>query len=114
MGAKLSYAHHITFSRSDYDLNKLSFGVNAGMVQSQLDQSDWGPGFDPIVNGSELKYNYFNVDAGASYHFLDFYAHATVKNLVTTDREIYSDMEKDNIRRRSEEHTSELQSRPHL
>ncbi len=99
MGAKLSYAHHITFSRSDYDLNKLSFGVNAGMVQSQLDQSDWGPGFDPIVNGSELKYNYFNVDAGVSYHFLDFYAHATVKNLVTTDREIYSDMEKDNIRR---------------
>lgn len=99
MGAKLSYAHHITFSRSDYDLNKLSFGVNAGMVQSQLDQSDWGPVFDPVVNGSELKYNYFNVDAGVSYHFLDFYAHATVKNLVTTDREIYSNIESDNLRK---------------
>jgi len=98
MGAKLSYAHHITFSRSDYDLNKLSFGVNAGMVQSQLDQSSW-EGFDPIVDGSELKYNYFNVDAGVSYHFLDFFAHATVKNLVTTDREIYSDRESDNLRK---------------
>ena len=99
MGAKVSYAHHITFSRSDYDLNKLSFGVSAGMVNSQLDQSDWGNGFDPSVNGNELKYNYFNVDAGMSYHFLDFYAHATVKNLITSDREIYSDIESDNLRK---------------
>src|SRR5690554_1011059 len=99
VGAKISYAHHITFSRSDYDLNKLSFGVSAGMVNSHLDQSDWGYDFDPSVNGSELKYNYFNVDAGVSYHFLDFYAHATVKNLVTTDREIYSDIESDNLRK---------------
>lgn len=102
VGAKLTYAHHITFSRSDYDLNKLSFGISGGMVQSQLDMSDWGnsAGFDPgVVAGSELKYNYFNVDLGASYHFLDFYAHATVKNLITTDREIYSDIESDNLRK---------------
>src|SRR5690606_36724767 len=99
VGAKLTYAHHITFSRSDYDLNKLSFGVSAGMVNSQLDQTEWGHGFDPSVNGSELKYNYFNVDAGLSYHFLDFYAHATVKNLITSDREIYSDIESDNLRK---------------
>lgn len=99
MGAKLSYAHHITFSRSDYDLNKLSFGVSAGMVQSQLDQSEWGNVFDPSVNGNELNYNYFNVDAGVSYHFLDFYAHATVKNLITTDRAMYSDIESDNLRK---------------
>ncbi|SEH54415.1 type IX secretion system membrane protein, PorP/SprF family [Paenimyroides aquimaris] len=99
VGAKLTYAHHITFSRSDYDLNKLSFGVSAGMVNSQLDQTEWGHDFDPSVNGSELKYNYFNVDAGLSYHFLDFYAHATVKNLITSDREIYSDIESDNLRK---------------
>lgn len=101
VGAKLTYAHHITFSRSDYDLNKLSFGISGGMVQSQLDMSDdRSPVFDPqVVPGTELKYNYFNVDLGASYHFLDFYAHATVKNLVTTDREIYSDVESDNLRR---------------
>ena len=99
VGAKLTYAHHITFSRSDYDLNKLSFGVSGGMVNSRLDQSEWGNEFDPSVNGSELKYNYFNVDAGVSYHFLDFYAHATVKNLITSDREIYSDRESDNLRK---------------
>lgn len=99
MGAKVTYAHHITFSRSDYDLNKLSFGLSAGMVNSQLDQSEWGNEFDPSVNGNELKFNYFNVDAGMSYHFLDFYAHATVKNIITSDREIYSDIESDNLRK---------------
>lgn len=98
-GAKLTYAHHITFSRSDYDLNKLSFGVSAGMVNSQLDQSEWGNEFDPSVNGNELKYNYFNVDIGASYHYLDFYAHATAKNVITSDREMYSDIESDNLRK---------------
>ena len=98
-GAKVTYAHHITFSRSDYDLNKLSFGVSAGMVNSRLDQSEWDRDFDPVVNGDQLKYNYFNVDAGASYHFLDFYAHATVKNLITSEREIYSDIESDNLRK---------------
>lgn len=99
VGAKLSYAHHITFSRSDYDLNKLSFGVNAGMVQAQWDPDTNPAIFDPVVNGNQLKYNYFNVDAGVSYHFLDFYAHATVKNLITTDREIYSEIESDNLRK---------------
>lgn len=99
-GAKITYAHHITFSRSDYDLNKLSFGISGGMVNSQLDQSEWDNGvFDPSVNGAELKYNYFNVDIGASYHYLDFYAHATAKNVITSDREIYSDIESDNLRK---------------
>lgn len=99
-GAKVTYAHHITFSRSDYDLNKLSFGISGGMVNAQLDQSEWGNGtFDPSVNGAELKYNYFNVDIGASYHYLDFYAHATAKNVITSDREIYSDIESDNLRK---------------
>lgn len=99
-GAKVTYAHHITFSRSDYDLNKLSFGISGGMVNSQLDQSEWGSGpFDPSVNGADLRYNYFNVDIGASYHYLDFYAHATAKNVITSDREIYSQIESDNLRK---------------
>jgi len=98
-GAKVTYAHHITFSRSDYDLNKLSFGISGGMVNSQLDQSEWDKDFDPIVNGNDLKYNYFNVDIGASYHYLDFYAHATAKNVITSDREIYSQIESDNLRK---------------
>ena len=33
-GAKLTYAHHILFSRGEYDLNQLSFGMSAGFIIS--------------------------------------------------------------------------------
>ncbi|HLT65434.1 MAG TPA: type IX secretion system membrane protein PorP/SprF [Flavobacterium sp.] len=100
MGAKLTYAHHIQFSRSDYDLNQLSFGISGGMAQTTVDQSTWNGPFDPeVIQGLEMKDSYFLVDVGASYHFLDFYTHFTVKNAFTSKREIYSDIESDNLRR---------------
>lgn len=99
-GAKLTYAHHIMFSRSDYDLNQLSFGMSAGLVQSRLDESEFYPEFDPIVDGGmQQKDSYFNVDVGASYHFLDFYAHFTAKNILASKRDIYTDIESDNLRK---------------
>src|SRR5690606_6659597 len=66
-GAKLTYAHHLRFSRSEIDLNQLSFGVSAGVVQSRLDESEFGLIYDPIVHGAMTqKDSYFNVDIGAS------------------------------------------------
>lgn len=97
-GAKLTYAHHIMFSRNEIDLNQLSFGMNAGIIQSQLDERSFTE-FDPIVGGVLQKDSYFNVDVGASYNFLDFSAHFTVKNLLETRRELYSDFESDNLRK---------------
>lgn len=101
-GMKLTYAHHLMFSRDEVDLNQLSFGVNAGFFQSQLDETaflqsgDW----DPIINGTIVQKDaYFNIDIGASYNFLDFYAHLTVKNVVETRREIYTEYESDNLRK---------------
>lgn len=101
-GAKLTYAHHIQFSRGDYDLNQLSFGMSAGLVQSRLDENEFlNQPFDPmIVGGVYQKDSYFNVDFGMSYNYLDFYAHFTVKNAVSNiRREIYSDFESDNLRK---------------
>lgn len=101
-GFKLTYAHHIMFSRDDVDLNQLSFGVNVGITQSTLDETSFlRPGdFDPNVRGDiNVKDSYFNVDIGMSYNYLDFYAHATVKNAIETRREIYSDVESDNLRK---------------
>lgn len=97
-GAKLTYAHHIMFSRNEIDLNQLSFGINAGIVQSQLDERTWNI-FDPIVGGVFQKDSYFNVDVGASYNFLDFSAHFTIKNLLETKRDLYTDFESDNLRK---------------
>ena len=101
-GMKLTYAHHLMFSRDNIDLNQLSFGMSVGFVQSNLDEStfyDNNPGFDPIVFGSIQKSTYFNIDIGASYNFLDFYVHATVKNALASDRKLYTDSEPVNLRR---------------
>ena len=97
-GFKVTYAHHIMFSRSDVDLNQLSFGINAGMVQSQLDQSEF-EGFDPIVDQSIQKDAYFNDDIGASYNYLEFSTHFTVKNVLASKRDIYTEVESDNLRK---------------
>ncbi|WP_194766922.1 type IX secretion system membrane protein PorP/SprF [Tamlana sp. I1] len=84
-GAYVTYAHHLMFSRSVTDLNMLSFGLSAGFVQYQLDESDFlndTPVRDPIIGGIVQSEINFNMDFGFSYHYLDFYMHGTVKNLL--------------------------------
>ena len=83
-GAYLTYAHHIMFSRNTIDLNMLSFGLSAGMIQYKLDETAFLE-FDPIIAGIEQSSSDFNVDLGFSYHFIDFYAHATVKNVLKNE-----------------------------
>jgi type IX secretion system PorP/SprF family membrane protein len=90
------------FSRDNIDLNQLSFGMSAGFVQSNLDESSFytnDPTYDPIIFGSIQKASYFNVDIGASYNFLDFYVHATVKNFLGSDRKLYTEREPVNLKR---------------
>ncbi len=97
-GAYVTYAHHLMFSRSEIDLNMLSFGLSAGIIQYKLDETSFlfdGP--DPIIDGVVQSQGYFNMDFGFSYHYLDFYAHGTVKNLlknagVNNDIEITSNL----------------------
>lgn len=101
-GLKATYAHHIRFSRDDIDLNQLSFGISAGFVQSMLDETEFlqSGDYDPNVDGTIVqKDSYFNVDIGASYNYLEFYAHFTVKNALANKREIYSEIESDNLRK---------------
>lgn len=101
-GVKLTYAHHLRFSRSDYDLNQLSFGISGAIIQSQLDETSFinGQPFDPIIGGIYQKDNYFNVDLGMSYFYLDFFAHFTVKNAIANmRRQIYTEFESDNLRK---------------
>jgi type IX secretion system PorP/SprF family membrane protein len=85
-GAYLTYAHHLLFSRNRLDLNMLSFGISAGMMQYKLDQSTFlFDGFDPLVSGITQSATNFNLDFGFSYHFLDFYTHLTFKNFLKND-----------------------------
>jgi type IX secretion system PorP/SprF family membrane protein len=101
-GMKLTYAHHLMFSRDEVDLNQLSFGVSADFFQSELDETEFlqSGDFDPIINGTIVQKDaYFNLDIGASYNYLDFYVHGTVKNAIETRREIYTEYESDNLRK---------------
>jgi len=101
-GVKLTYAYHLMFSRDEIDLNQLSFGMSADFSQSQLDETEFlqSGDFDPIINGIIVQdASYFNVDFGASYNYLDFYAHATVQNAIETKRKIYTDSESANLRK---------------
>ena len=91
-GGYLTYAHHIRFSRSDADLNQLSFGLSVGLMQNNLDETEFDPNdFDPIIAGIIQSSSYFNLDAGVSYNFLNFSGHFTVKNLIFQNRNIYTD-----------------------
>ena len=83
-GAYLTYAHQLMFSRNTIDLNMLSFGLSAGMIQYKLDETAFIE-FDPIIAGIEQSATEFNVDFGFSYHFINFYAHATIKNLLKNE-----------------------------
>src|SRR5690606_6360665 len=85
-GAYLTYAHHLMFSRNEIDLNMLSFGLSSGAIQYKLDETTFlDEGFDPLITGIEQSATNFNIDFGFSYHFINFYAHATVKNVLNND-----------------------------
>lgn len=100
-GGYLTYAHHIMFSRSEADLNQLSFGLSVGLTQSRLDETNFDlTDFDPVIVGIMQSSSYFNVDAGISYNFLDFSSHFTVKNIIFRNRSIYSEEFEPNNQRR--------------
>ncbi|MEP5339379.1 MAG: type IX secretion system membrane protein PorP/SprF [Algibacter sp.] len=82
-GAYATYAHHLMFSRNPVDLNMLSFGLSVGFIQYKLDETDFlfdGP--DAIISGTVESATNLNIDLGFSYHYLDYYAHATIKNVL--------------------------------
>lgn len=87
-GAYASFAYHLLFSRSELDLNQLSFGINAGIIQHSLDQSSF-TGFDPLLGGGNPSDFYGNMDVGVSYYYFNFFAHATAKNILAVKRDIF-------------------------
>ncbi|MDT0647893.1 type IX secretion system membrane protein PorP/SprF [Zunongwangia sp. F260] len=97
-GAYATFAYHLMFSRSNADLNQLSFGVSAGIIQHRLDQSGFTE-FDPALEGNESDI-YANMDFGVSYYYRDFYSHFAAKNILSIKRDLfYSDAVPSNQRK---------------
>lgn len=94
-----SFAYHLLFSRSELDLNQLSFGISAGIIQHSLDQSRFTQP-DPLIGGGNPSDIYGNMDVGVSYYLFDFFAHLTAKNILSVQRELfYSDAVPNNQRK---------------
>lgn len=83
-----TFAYHLMFSRSEFDLNQLSFGISAGFVQHSLDQSGF-TGNDPLIGNGRVSDLYGNMDVGLSYYYYNFFTHLTAKNILAIDRELY-------------------------
>ncbi|WP_378185675.1 type IX secretion system membrane protein PorP/SprF [Aquimarina sp. W85] len=92
-GIYTSMAYHLLFSRDRTDLNMLSFGLSTAFIQSRVDlrglSDPLGSDPDPLISDRQQKEGYFNVDLGFSYHFLEWYAHFTIKNLLPSTRKIF-------------------------
>ena len=90
-GIYATFAYHLLFSRSELDLNQLSFGISAGLIQHSLDQSDFAES-DPLLGDGNASDFYGNLDVGASYYYFNFFAHLTAKNILPISRDLfYSD-----------------------
>lgn len=97
-GLQLAFAHHINFGNGAY-VNKLSFGIAGIFSQNQLDETSFNPNnFDPVISGNVQSATYYNIDFGFSYHLYGFFLNATLKNALLTNRDLYSDIEDDNLR----------------
>ncbi|MDT0643340.1 type IX secretion system membrane protein PorP/SprF [Zunongwangia sp. F363] len=97
-GAYATFAYHLMFSRNAVNLNQLSFGVSAGIVQHRLDVSNFSQ-YDPLIGGNESDF-YANMDLGVSYYLMNFYAHFAAKNILSVKRDLfYSDAVPSNQRK---------------
>ena len=85
-GAFVTYAYHLLFSRNELDIDMLSFGLSAGFNQYRLDQTDFvNTILDDDISGDQLSAINPNFDLGLSYHYLDFYTHLTIKNILNNN-----------------------------
>ncbi len=101
IGGYFTFAYHLQLSGDTSTLNQLSFGASIGFISESLDETDIdvinNP--DPIITGTETSETFFNIDVGASYNYQDFFFHATAKNIVPQERQIFTErFENDNQR----------------
>jgi len=99
-----TFAYHLNLSARETELNQLSFGISGGILQNQLDETDFGNAvfIDNAVTGTVLSDTFFNVDIGVSYYKQDFYAHLSLKNALPISKNdfiLINDTEPDNQRR---------------
>lgn len=88
-GAYGAFAYHLRLPSGDLELHRLSFGINAGVIQHRLDQSGFTEP-DPLLGEENTSVTYANLDVGMSYFLKDFYIHFAGKNLLPITKELFN------------------------
>ncbi|MFM1878533.1 MAG: hypothetical protein RLZZ241_1399 [Bacteroidota bacterium] len=89
-GLKMTYAHHLNFASDARIFKQLSFGLSVTALQSALDETDFRSMMpDPSISGSVISAFYLNVDLGISYAYKEWYGHATILNVLDSERKLY-------------------------
>jgi type IX secretion system PorP/SprF family membrane protein len=98
IGGQVSYAYHINLGNR-HELNQVSFGLSFMAVRNTLDEREFIID-DPAITQQINSRNYFNADAGISYHSEGLFSYFTAKNLLMSARNLYNDQYEDlNLRR---------------
>lgn len=87
-GIYLTFAYHLKLSEELRELNMLSFGINVGIGQSKLDETEFNIP-DDAISGGVLSDTYFNIDLGMSYYYHEFFMHITAKNILPQKSDLY-------------------------
>ena len=87
-GVQATYAHHLNFYRGQDEINQLSFGLSAGGIFNQHDQTTFDPSAEAVLKGGQVNSSSMYVDVGLTYNLVSFYTHITVQNLVFKGKDI--------------------------
>jgi len=84
-----TFAYHLNLNARAYELNQLSFGLSAAVLQRKLDERSLISQriIDPAISGTVLTDTYFNADFGMSYYKGDLYLLFTAKNILPVSKD---------------------------
>ena len=116
-GIYMTYAHHINFNddivlskrpypSKDDEISQLSFGLSIGGIQNSFDINSYDSllyEVDPLLESVSMENTgYFNMDVGMSYVNSKYYIHLTLKNLLFSPYDTFSDYETKSLRQNTD------------
>ncbi|THD70014.1 type IX secretion system membrane protein PorP/SprF [Robertkochia marina] len=95
MGARLSFAHHLTLNNMDDKF--LSFGLSYNVNQFRIDINQFDPNADPSITDDRATTNH-NFDVGILYRHGSFFASLNAANILNKDLNVFAISEPNRLR----------------
>lgn len=95
MGARLSFAHHLTLNSQDDKF--LSFGLSYNVNQFRIDINEFDPNADPSITDDRATTNH-NFDVGILYRHDKFFASLNAANILNKELDVFAINEPNRLR----------------